>query len=145
VLKIEVIACSAIALLLIVTPAVADAGRELARCVLEAERTYPAPDKRHINNRQQELANRGKRAANVQTCMRAANYIITDACSPPSLQTFMDCRKRTDDLAERMPGRYQHFDQAEYCRYKRRSIWAERRLSANCYQSRTWWRRLLGR
>jgi hypothetical protein len=132
--------CLAITLLLTATPAVADAARELARCEPKAERTYPAPDNRHIGNRQQELANRIKRAANVETCMRAAGYSITKACPSPAIQTFKDCKKRTNDLAERMAGR---FNQEEYCRYKDRSVWAERRLSANCYQSQTWWRRWL--
>jgi len=143
-LKIEVTTCLAATLLLTATPAVADAGRELARCVREAERTYPVPDNTDIDNRQQELANRKKRAAKVETCMRAADYRITEACSPPALQTFVDCRKRTDELAERKPDRYKHFNQEEYCRYKGRSVWASRRLSANCYQSDTWWRRWLG-
>jgi hypothetical protein len=131
----------AITLLLTTTPAVADAGRELARCVREAERTHPVPDNRDIDNRQEELANRKKRAPKVQTCMRAAGYSITEACSPPELH---DCMKRTDELAERKPDRYKHFNQEEYCRYKGRSVWAKRRLSANCYQSDSWWRRLLG-
>jgi len=125
-----------------VTPAVADAGRELTRCVLEAERTYPVPGNRDIDHRQQVLANRAK-ATNVVMCMRAADYTITHACAPSAHQTFMDCGKRTDKLAERMPYRYEHFNQEEYCRHKGRSVWAETRLSANCYQSNIWWRRLL--
>ena len=140
--KIKVTTSLAVTLLLTATPAVADAARELARCVREAERASPIS--RDIDNRQQELANRKERAAKVETCMRSADYRITEACSLPALQTFKDCRKRTDELIARKPDRYKHFNQEEYCRYKGRSVWAERRLSANCYQSQSWWRRLLG-
>ena len=42
-LKAEMAPCFATALLLIPTPTVADVASELARCELEAERSYPAP------------------------------------------------------------------------------------------------------
>jgi len=103
--KTEVTTCLAITLLLTATPAVADAARELARCVREAERTHSARDNSDVDNRQQELANRKKRAAKVETCMRAADYRITEACSSSALQTFQDCRKRIDQLAEHKPDR----------------------------------------
>jgi hypothetical protein len=70
------------------TPAVADAGRELARCVREAERTYPVPDNRDIDNRQQELANRKKRAAKVETCMRAADSLYHGGMFSPCAPDF---------------------------------------------------------
>jgi hypothetical protein len=52
--------------------------------------------------------------------------------------------KRTDEIAERKPELYEHFNQKGYCRYKSWRLWAKKRLSANCCQSDSWWRRLLG-
>ena len=97
--KIKVTTSLAVTLLLTATPAVADAARELARCVRAAEGTHSVPDNSDVDNRQQELANRNKRAAKVETCMRAADYRITEACYSSALQTFRDCRRRIDQLA----------------------------------------------
>jgi hypothetical protein len=49
-LKAEMAPCLVIALLLIATPTVADVTRELARCELEAERLYPAPHNKGVQN-----------------------------------------------------------------------------------------------
>jgi len=47
-LEVEVLVWLVIALLLRATPAVADVARDLARCELEAERLYPAPDNKGL-------------------------------------------------------------------------------------------------
>jgi hypothetical protein len=50
-LKIEVPMCLVVTLLLTATTAIAaDVARELAHCELEADRLYPAPDNRGIEN-----------------------------------------------------------------------------------------------
>ena len=87
-LKVEVVACSLMALLLIATPTMADAflpanlaARDLARCELDAERLYPAPDNKGFENWPERRSNLEKQAQNIETCMRAAGYALTDVCS----------------------------------------------------------------
>jgi hypothetical protein len=74
-LKVEVPTCLAVMLLLATTTAgAADVARELARCELEAERLYPAPDNKSIENWPERAANLQKRAEYTEPCMRAAGY-----------------------------------------------------------------------
>jgi len=56
-LKAEMAPCLVIALLLIATPTVADVTPELARCELEAERLYPAPHNKGVQNWPERAAN----------------------------------------------------------------------------------------
>jgi hypothetical protein len=56
-LKAEMAPCLVIALLLIATPTVADVTCELARCELEAERLYPAPHNKGVQNWPERAAN----------------------------------------------------------------------------------------
>jgi hypothetical protein len=65
---IEILVWLVIALLLRATPAVADVARDLARCALEAERLYPAPDNKGLANWPEREANLEKRADNTETC-----------------------------------------------------------------------------
>ena len=81
-LKVE-IAPMVIALWLIATPTVVDVTSELARCELEAERLYPAPHNKGVQNWPERGANLQKRAENIETCMRAAGYSVTAECSAP--------------------------------------------------------------
>jgi len=78
---IEILVWLVIALLLRATPAVADVARDLARCELEAERLYPAPDNKGLANWPEREANLEKRADNTETCMRAAGYSVMAHCS----------------------------------------------------------------
>jgi hypothetical protein len=81
-LKIEI---AVIALMLGTAPAVADKTRTLARCQLEAERTYPKPDGRPIGGylelNEKQVANLKTRAVMVETCMRAAGYRFWEQCT----------------------------------------------------------------
>ena len=49
-LKAEMAPCFVMAMLLIPTPTVADVTSELARCELEAERLYPVPHNKGVQN-----------------------------------------------------------------------------------------------
>ena len=71
-LKAEMAPCFVMAMLLIPTPTVADVTSELARCELEAERLYPVPHNKGVQNWPERAANLQKRAENIETCMRAA-------------------------------------------------------------------------
>jgi hypothetical protein len=80
-LKVEVVACSLMALLLIATPTMADAvlpanfaARDLARCELDAERLYPAPDNKGFENWPERRSNLEKQAQNIETCRWLAGY-----------------------------------------------------------------------
>ena len=89
--------CFFIAMLLIPTPAVADVASALARCQLEAERSYPAPSNEGAQNWPERAANLQKRAENIEICMRRAGYSVTAECSVP-LKTYESCMKIADKL-----------------------------------------------
>jgi hypothetical protein len=57
-----------ILLLLTATPSLADVTSELARCQLEAGRSFPAPPDKGAQNWADRAANLQKRADNVGTC-----------------------------------------------------------------------------
>ena len=142
-LKVEM-AAIVISLLLIVTPAVADGTGELARCELEAERLYPAPLNKGVQNWPERAANLQKRAENIETCMRVAGYSLTAECSAP-LKTYESCMKIADEIM-RGPSRSQYHDADwnKICLDNEWDVRTQERLSASCYQSRSWWRRWLG-
>jgi len=142
-LKVEM-APTVIALSLIARPTVADVTSELARCQLEAERLYPAPPDKGAQNWADRAANLQKRAEGIETCMRAAGYSVTAECSAP-LKTYESCMKIADQIM-RGPSANQYRD-ADWNRICLDSEWdvrTQKRLSADCYQSGSWWRRWLG-
>jgi hypothetical protein len=143
-LKIEVTTCLVVTLLLTARPAVADAARDLARCELEVERLYPAPENKGIDNWREREANLRKRAENTETCMRVAGYSVTAECSVP-LKTYENCMKIADELMRGPSGRLYHdTDWSRICLDNEWDVRTQERLSANCYQSGSWWRRWLG-
>jgi len=144
-LKAEMAPCFAMALLLIPTPTVADVASELARCELEAERLYPAPHNKGAQNWLERAANLQKRAENIETCMRAAGYRITADCSAP-LKTYESCMKIADKLMRGPTGsQYRDADWNRICLDNEWDVRTQERLSPDCYQSGSWWRRWLGR
>jgi len=130
-------------LLLIATPTIADGIRELDRCELEAERLYPAPLTKGVQDWAEWAANLQKRAENVETCMRAAGYSLTAECSAP-LKTYESCIKIADEVM-RGPSRSQYHDADwnKICLDNEWDVRTQERLSASCYQPRSWWRRWL--
>jgi hypothetical protein len=133
------------ALSLMATPAIADIiSDDLARCQSEAERSLPpSPDKGGQNwaNRAARLQ---KRAELVETCMRAAGYGVTAECSAP-LKTFEGCLKIADQIM-RAPGgdQYRNADWNRICLENEWDVRTQKRLSPDCYQTGSWWRRWLG-
>ena len=143
-LKIKIEPCLVIALLLIATPTIADVTRELERCELEAERLYPAPHNKGLENWPEREANQRKRAETTEKCMRAAGYSLKAECSVP-LKTYESCMKIDDDLMRGAGGgQYRDIDWNKICLENEWDVRTQERLSANCYQ-RSWWRHLLGR
>ena len=138
-LKVEM-APTVVALLLIATPTVADVTSELARCQIEAERLYPTPPNKGAQNWADRAANLQKRAVNIETCMRAAGYRVTAECSAP-LKTYESCMKIADEVM-RGPSRaqYHDVDWNKICLDNEWDVRTQERLSASCYQSRSWWR-----
>jgi hypothetical protein len=132
-------------LLLIATPTFADGIRELDRRELEAERLYPAPVTSGVQNWPEWAANLQKRAETVETCMRAAGYSLTAECSAP-LKTYENCMKIADEVM-RGPSRSQYHDADwnKICLDNEWDVRTQERLSASCYQSRSWWRRWLSK
>jgi hypothetical protein len=144
-LKIEVTTCLVVTLLLTATPAVADAARDLARCELEAERLYPPPPNKGVQNWPERAANLQKRSENVEACMRAAGYRVTAECSVP-LKTYESCMKIADKLMRGPSGsQYRDADWNKICLDNEWDVRTQERLSADCYQSGSWWRRWMGR
>jgi hypothetical protein len=131
-------------LMLITTPTVADVGSELARCELEAQRLFPAPPNKGAQNWADRAANLQKRAENVETCMRAAGYRVTGECSAP-FKTYESCMKIADEIM-RGPGanQYRDADWNRNCLDNEWDVRIQKRLSEDCYQSGSWWRRWLG-
>jgi hypothetical protein len=142
-LKIEV-APIVIPLLLAATPTVADVGDELARCGSEAEHLFPAPPNKGAQNWADRAANLQKRAEHIETCMRAAGYSVTAECSAP-LKTYDSCMKIADEIM-RSPSasQYRDADWNRICLDNEWDVRTQKRLSASCYQSGSWWRRWLG-
>jgi hypothetical protein len=130
-LKVEMGALLVISLALITTPTVADGVRELDRCELEAERLYPAPLTKSVQNSPEWAANLQKRAENVETCMRAAGYSLTPECSAP-LKTYESCMKIADEVM-RGPShsQYQDGDWNKICLDNEWDVRTQERLSAN--------------
>jgi hypothetical protein len=141
--KIE-IALIPILLLLRATPSLADVTTELARCQLEAARSFPAPPKRGAQNWADRAANLQKRAENVETCMRTAGYKVTSECSAP-LKTYESCMKIADEVM-RGPSasEYRDADWNKICLENEWDVRTQKRLWADCYQSGSW-RPWLGR
>jgi hypothetical protein len=142
-LKVE-LAPLVTSLLLTAAPTVADSIRELDRCELGAKRLYPAPPTKNVQNWPEWAAHLQKRAENVETCMRAAGYSLTAECSAP-LKTYEGCMKIADGVM-RGPNRSQYHDADwnKICLDNEWDVRTQERLSASCYQSRSWWRRWLG-
>ena len=72
--------------------------------------------------------------------MRAAGYSVTAECAAP-LKTYESCMKIADEIM-RGPSRSQYHD-ADWNRICLDNEWdvrTQERLSASCYQSRSWWR-----
>ena len=147
---LKVVIASWLAVALIATPTVADVSRELARCQLEAERLYPVPDNKGLENWQERRLNEEKRAGMTETCMRAAGYQITKACSDHSMLTsviYQDCMKIADDYARkesRDPPNNAKTNWYQVCLDNLKDRWNYDRLQAHCYQPDSWWRRWLG-
>jgi hypothetical protein len=161
-LKVEVVACSLMALLLIATPTMADAvlpanlaARDLARCELDAERLYPAPANKGFENWPERRSNLEKQAQNIETCMRAAGYILADVCS--AIQTCVRaasfiltaaCAAVDDEVYRlcRSGSQSTDSDWNAHCLDTERLRAIDNRRSADCYQSysrsRRWLRRL---
>jgi hypothetical protein len=59
----------------------------------------------------------------------------------PSAPDFQGLHKADGRDGRRKPGVYEHFNPGAYCAHKARSVRTKSRLSANCYQSDSWWRR----
>ena len=139
-LKFEV-APILILLFLAATPSVADVASELARCQLEAERSFPAPPNRGAKNWAERAANLQKRAENVETCIRTAGYRVTAECSAP-LKTLESCMKIADEIM-RGPSanQYRDADWNRICLENEWDVRTQKRLSADCYQPGSWWRR----
>jgi hypothetical protein len=141
--KVEM-ASLAISLMLMTTPTVADVTGELTRCQLEAERLYPAPPDKGPKNWTDRAANLQKRAEGIETCMRAAGYSVTAECSAP-LKTYESCMKIADQIMRgASAGQYRDADWNRICLDNEWDVRTQKRLSADCYQSASWWRRWLG-
>jgi hypothetical protein len=127
-------------LLLGPTPTVADVSSELARCEFEAQRLFPAPANKGAQNWADRAVNLQKRAENVETCMRAAGYRPTTECSAP-LKTYESCMKIADHIM-RGPSadQYRDADWNRICLDNEWDVRTQKRLSADCYQSSSWWR-----
>ena len=133
------------AMLLIPAPAVADVTSQLARCQLEAERSYPVPSNKGAQNSPERAANLQRQAENIQTCMRRAGYSVTAECSVP-LKTYESCMKIADKLMRGPAGsQYRDTDWNRICLDNEWDVRTQQLLSADCYQSGSWWPRLLGR
>ena len=141
-LKVEVPTCLAVMLSLATTTAgAADVGRELARCQLEAERLYPAPDNKSIENWPERAANLQKRAEYTEPCMRAAGYSLTAEFSVP-LETYESCMKIADEVMRGPSASLYHgADWNKICLDNEWDVRNQQRLSEHCYQSGSWWRR----
>ena len=144
-LKAEMALCFLAAMLLIPMPTAADVTSELARCQLEAERLYPAPSNKGAQNWPERAANLQRQAENIQTCMRSAGYSVTAECSVP-LRTYESCMKIADKLMRGPNGsQYRDTDWNRICLDNEWDVRTQQLLSADCYQSGSWWPRLLGR
>jgi hypothetical protein len=129
-----------ILLLLAATASLAEVNSELARCQLEAWRSSPAPPNKGAQNWADRAANLQKRAENVETCMRTAGYKVTSECSAP-LKTYEGCMKIVDEVT-RGPSasQYRDADWNRICLDNEWDVRIQKRLSADCYQSISWWR-----
>jgi hypothetical protein len=126
--------------LLAATASFADVNRELARCQLEAKRSFPAPPNKGAQNWADRAANLQRRAENVEACMRTAGYKVTSECSAP-LKTYETCMKIADEVM-RGPSasQYRDADWNKICLDNEWDVRTQKRLSADCYQSSSWWR-----
>jgi hypothetical protein len=129
-----------ILLLLAATPSIADVTSELERCQLEAGHSFPPPPNKGAQNWADRAANLQKRAENVETCMRTAGYKVTSECSAP-LKTYESCMKIADEVM-RGPNasQYRDADWNKICLDNEWDVRIQKRLSADCYQSSSWWR-----
>jgi hypothetical protein len=126
-------------LLLAATPSFADVNSELARCQLEAGRSFPAPPNKGAQNWADRAANLQKRAESVETCMRAAGYKVTSECSAP-LRTYESCMKIGNEIMHGpSASQYRDADWNKMCLDNEWDVRTQKRLSADCYQSSSWW------
>jgi hypothetical protein len=141
--KVEM-ASLAISLMLTTTPTVADVTSELTHCQFEAARLYPGPPDKDAKNWADRAANLQKRAESIETCMRAAGYSVTAECSAP-LKTYDSCMKIADQIMHSpSASQYRDADWNRICLDNEWDVRTQKRLSADCYQSGSWWRRWLG-
>jgi hypothetical protein len=127
-------------LLLAATPSAADVTGELARCQLEAGRSFPAQPNKGAQNWADRAANLQKRAESVETCMRAAGYKVTSECSAP-LKTYESCLKIGSEVMHGPnASQYRDADWNKICLDNEWDVRTQKRLSADCYQSSSWWR-----
>jgi hypothetical protein len=128
-----------ILLSLAATPSVADVSSELGRCQLEAAQSFPAPPNKGAQNWADRAANLQKRAESVETCMRTAGYKVTSECSAP-LKTYESCMKIGEEIM-RGPSasQYRDADWNKICLDNEWDVRIQKRLSADCYQSSSWW------
>ena len=138
-LKVE-LAPVAILLMSMTTPTIADVASELARCQFEVEHLYPAPPNKGAQNWAERAANLQKRAEGIEKCMWAAGYSVTAECSAP-LKTYENCMKIADEVM-RGPNasQYRDADWNKICLDNEWDVRTQKRLSADCYQSSSWWR-----
>ena len=113
-LKVEAAACLVIPLLLLTaTPTVADVTRDLGRCQIEAERLYPAPDNKGIENWPERESNLEKRAENTETCMRVATAEVSRRSLARSFRWGQPLRFHLgmDEVANMNPDRKEDWEQ----------------------------------
>jgi hypothetical protein len=126
------------------TPTVVNVTSELTRCQLEAERLYPTPPDKGAKNWAVRAANLQKRAEGIETCIWTARYSAITECSAP-LKTYESCMKIADQIMHSASAnQYRDADWDRICLDNERDVRTLKRLSADCYQSGSWWRRWLG-
>ena len=136
------------ATMLLVMAAHADVARDLARCEIDAERLYPAPPNKGLDNSEERIENLQRRSVNVETCMRAAGYVMTGACAetltPEALDKHYDhCMKISKGSVSQQYDYDDWGDRNRACLKMQDSAFRIQRGKAECYQSDRWWLRWL--
>ena len=136
----------AAAVLALSVPAHADSARDLARCELDAERTYPAPPNKGLSNSEERIDNLQKRSVNVETCMRAAGYVMTEACgkflTPEANDKFYNhCMEISKGSVSQHNDYDDSADRSRACLAIQDTAFRIQRGKAECYQSDRWWLR----
>jgi hypothetical protein len=129
-----------ILLSLAATPSVADVNIELWRCQIEAAQSFPAPPNKGAQNWVDRAANLQKRGEDVETCMRRTGYKVTSECSTP-LKTYESCMKIGDEIVRgSSASQYRDAGWNKSCLDNEWDVRTQKRFSADCYQSSSWWR-----